>query len=61
MYRPARFEGLIRDPGTPVCQHASSLTLSLPQEAPPTPEQMQALSEMMRDRDGCEWAVDSAT
>ena len=57
LYTPAGFEGFIRDTSKP----ARELTLPPPREAPPTPEQMQALSEMMRDRYGCEWAVDSAT
>ncbi len=51
LYTPAGFEEFIRDTGTP----ARELTLP-PPKAPPTPEQMRALGQMMRDRYGCEWA-----
>jgi len=58
LYTPAGFEGFIRDTSTP----AGGLTLPPPPDAPPTPSQMQELSDMMRDRYGCEWEADlSAT
>jgi len=58
LYTPAGFEGFIRDTSRP----AHRLTLPPPPDAPPTPAQMEAIGEMMRQRYGCEWATDfSAT
>ena len=57
LYTLAGFEGFIRDTSKP----ARELTLPPPPDAPPTQAQMQALSEMMRDRYGCEWVVDNPT
>ena len=57
LYAPARFWGFIRETRTP----ARELALSPPPDAQPTPKQMKALSEMMRDRYGCEWVADGAT
>jgi len=52
LYTPAGFEGFIRDTSRP----AATLTLPPPPDAPPTPEQIQAIGEMMRERYACEWA-----
>ena len=52
VYSPAGFEGFIRETSRP----ATTLTLPPPPDAPPTPEQIQTISEMMRERYGCEWA-----
>ena len=52
LYTPAGFEGFIRDTSRP----ARKLTLPPAPDAPPTPEQIQAIGEMMRERYGCEWA-----
>lgn len=52
LYTPAGFEGFIRDTSRP----APRLTLPPTPDAPPTPEQLQAIGEMMRERYGCEWA-----
>ena len=52
LYTPAGFEGFIRD----TSMRARELTLPPPPKAPPTPEQMRVLGQMMRDRYGCEWA-----
>ena len=52
LYTPAGFEGFIRDTSRP----APTLTLPPPPDAPPTPQQLQAIGDMMRERYGCEWA-----